>query len=424
MAAPTQPRGPSPALRLLSGGGRVVTSRPRLVASGLRHRVRGRSAWALWPDAAEPIQGVDVAAGETSAFMRREFGVPPASRRALVDALRRRLGPSSWDLARAGALLEPAGEGLAARAARSVLGPPADDMRIALFSPSGSPLAKAVCFVLEPGREEPAAVVLATADPRRSGRLRDETDVVERVRERLEGAPDVAAALPRAPLGRHEEDGDFAVVVAPDPLASRTGDVVEPDRERAWRWLSSFRAATTVRSERWSADDTERVVKAVREAWSLLPEAGAAGERGAALAASRLASVDGADLPVCAVHGDFWRGNVAHDETTLRVFDWEWARLEGGPLFDLWTYELSDAQFECHRPRAELAERLRAARRRVERELENGGLAPQLAAAALPGAVAELILRPRRATGSPGAAEPGLLLLLGPVEDVLEAASP
>jgi hypothetical protein len=292
------------------------------------------------------------------------------------------------------------------------------DPAVALYSPSGSQLAKVVGFVFARGDDEPHAVVLAMADPGWSDRLRRETDVVEQLRERLADHPALAAALPMRPLGRFEDGDDFALVVRPDPLAGRTGDLVAPDREAAWRWLRGFHAATAAATTTpLGADEAERGVTDAREAWGLL--GGDAAERGARVAAGALAATGDAPLPTCAVHGDFWRGNVSHDAGALRVFDWEWGRLDGRPLLDLWTYELSDAEQESDRPREVLAARLGEALRRVSAELSERGLPPAFAAAGLPLAAAELLLRFRRATGSPGPAERSLLPLLEPIEDVL-----
>jgi hypothetical protein len=399
----------SPALRLLAARGRLVRSSPRILARSLPLRDGRRTAWAIWPDADEPIQAVDVAAPATARFMRTTFGSEPMSRRPLVDAARALVDPLSWDLVRCGALLEPRAPGLAARALADVDDGRLRNAHLVLFSPSGSQVAKAVCFVFAPGATAPEAVVIAMADPRWSDRLRHETGLVEELRSRLAHEPGVAGALPLPPLARVEPPGDLAVVVRADPLAAHTGDVVAPDRDRAWRWLRAFHAATTIRETAWTAGDAEGAVRALRE---IRPDRSPGAERA-------LHDAAGASVPVCAAHGDFWSGNVAHDERTLRVFDWEWGTLEGGPLLDLWTYELSDAQFESHRPPAELAVRLRAALARVETELAERGLDPRLAAAGLPATAAELVLRFRRATGRPGAAEPALRLLLDPIEQVL-----
>ncbi|HEV3001263.1 MAG TPA: hypothetical protein VGW75_11040 [Solirubrobacteraceae bacterium] len=409
----------SAALRLLAARGCVRTGRAQIVARGLVRRARGGSAWALWPDAAHPLQGTDVTAPEAALYMRTRFADASAPRRPLLGRVRAHAEPLSWELARAGALLEPAADGLAARAIREVLGDDLPDPRIVLFSPSGSQLAKAVCFAFAPGREEPDAVVLAMADPRWSDRLRHETDLVEELRRRLARAPGAARALPLPPLGRLSPPGDFAVVARPDPLAGSTGDLVSPDRERAWRWLRELHAATTVRSAPLGPGGVEAALGDVREAWSLLGDGAA--DRALALARPALEAVAEAPLPVGAVHGDFWRGNVSHDDASLRVFDWEWGRLEGWPAFDLWTYELSDAQLRTRlRPDAAVPS-LREGLGRVRAELDARGLPAALAAAALAPAAAEMILRIRRATGRPGPGEPSLLALLEPIERVLAA---
>src|SRR5205085_10117587 len=99
----------------------------------------------------------------------------------------------------------------------------------------------------------------------------------------------------------------------------------------------------------------------------------------------------GAELPACAVHGDFWRGNIAHTGEHMRVYDWEWAELTGRPLFDLWTYELAELRQSASEPGtdAELEAATVAALGRVEDDLRAWGLDPRFARASLAPALAE-----------------------------------
>ena len=108
-------------------------------------------------------------------------------------------------------------------------------------------------------------------------------------------------------------------------------------------------------------------------------------------------------MPRCAVHGDFWRGNIAVDGTRLRVYDWEWAAPSGHPLLDLWSYELGELRGRAGTPGGDRAGSCRGAAARVEAELEARGLDRRLALALLLPVTAEVGYRVRRgARHAPG----------------------
>jgi hypothetical protein len=131
-----------------------------------------------------------------------------------------------------------------------------------------------------------------------------------------------------------------------------------------------------------------------------------------------VAPLRGQPLPRCAVHGDFWRGNIACRAGEIRVYDWEWATLEGRPYFDLWTYELARLR---HEPKGatEALHALEAAQRGVEDSLRSRDLDPRFAGALLAPVAAELTLRVRRVRGLAPPNEEHVELLLAAVERVL-----
>jgi hypothetical protein len=132
-------------------------------------------------------------------------------------------------------------------------------------------------------------------------------------------------------------------------------------------------------------------------------------------ARGRLEALTGAGLPVSAVHGDFWRGNVAERDGAVRVFDWEWARMSGRPLFDVWAYELADLleRAQAGDDPGQLREAADDSAERVRAELAARGIAEDFAGAAALPALAVLGFRMRELTGHPGPAEPAAGRLFG-----------
>ena len=104
------------------------------------------------------------------------------------------------------------------------------------------------------------------------------------------------------------------------------------------------------------------------------------------------------DVPRSAVHGDFWRGNVAGSDGDLRVHDWEWGRLEGLPTFDPWTYALADVRLERNGGSCRDGALSRQADR-VVTCLAAAGLPPELATLTVAPTLAELALRAEERSG-------------------------
>ena len=182
------------------------------------------------------------------------------------------------------------------------------------------------------------------------------------------------------------------VVEPPDDLAAATG---LEDRELALGWLRRFHEEPA--EGEWGGETDLAAVDEMLD--FAASQAGVADA--ASLSAAWRAAWDGAPggLPRCAVHGDFWRGNIAVDGTRLRVYDWEWAAPGGHPLLDMWSYELGELRGRAGS--AELTAELDAALRRVQAGLEARGLDSRLALALLVPVAAEVGYRVRRVRGTP-----------------------
>jgi aminoglycoside phosphotransferase (APT) family kinase protein len=341
-----------------------------------------------------------------------DVAYPPAAewlRKTMVPTLRRLPDAATWMALRAGAAIVADGPGLAERAARGVL--PAQTVpRVCMHSPAGHAVSKAICFLFVDGEAEPRVVVKAMADPRFADRLRGETKVLETIADRVSHEPAVAAALPARPIATAELDGEFALVESVDPLAPATG---RAGRSPSLVWLRAFHRASTTGTAIWVPAAASRAVATVRDAW--LAAAPVSAEAMTNRAAVLLERLLGSELPRCAVHGDFWRGNIAVADGKLRVFDWEWARPDGMPLFDLWTYELAELRLQAARGERRLTPGLHAALAAVREELEFRGLDPSWALATLLPVLAEFTFRVRTCLGTPSSIE-------GPSMAVMAAA--
>jgi hypothetical protein len=401
----------APGLRRIHPGLRLVVDRGRLVersrganALALAARVAGLRAYAVWPSAHLPQLVLDLSAPEAADWAWDTF-----------VGERRRPRAATWAVLRAGGVVVGPMSSLVREATERALGRPLNDPHLVAHSPTGSPFSKATVFLFEGRAYEPAAVVKAMPEPSERSRLRAETDIVEALRERLDGRPDVIDALPLPPLLAEDLRGEYVVVQAVDPRARATGRNGADGPARAW--LRAFQEGT---SERWLAWDEwhdQRLLRAVRHAWGR-----ARPDRADAVAAAveRLTRpLAGTDVPDCARHGDFWRGNIAFDGHGLRVYDWEWATHAGGPFFDLWTYELGELRERAEDGESGFGTELERAVERVAAELDARGIDGRFARATLAPALGYLTFRVRWSTGRRGGGEEASVALMADAEPLL-----
>lgn len=287
---------------------------------------------------------------------------------------------------------------------------------LVVYSPAASPVSKSTCFPFEEGAT-PFAVIKTMPDRRYAWRLRHETDVVAAIRRRLASAPEVAAALPLPPLHSGHVDTAYVVVEPLDGLARATGSEAG---EATLAWLRRFQSAAAAPAKPWTPADTDRTVASVERAWGD-PRLGARLQT-ARRTRELLAVLEGTPLRRCPVHGDFWQGNVAHLDGALRVYDWEWADLDGLPFFDLWSYLLGPVRERARRQAAELLEPLRYAVAVMERELGIRDIHPGFAVATLPAVIGELAFRARWRLERPSGDESASIALMLAVDRLLATA--
>lgn len=393
-----------PGLRLVAREGGVARGRWRKLA---RLRSMSGAAHGVWPRLDMPVFVLPVGDRAVSRWMQETF--EPSAR---VVARR---APATWHLLRARGLVRGDAPGTALAAAEQALGRELPGARVAGYSPSGTTLTKVTCFVFEAGATEPSIVVKGMATRSYQWRLEAELTALGSIREAVAGDPEVAGALPAPPIWQGTIDGDLLMAEALDPLARHTGAASD---EEALLWLERFHAASSHGRPRWGEADTAAAVGALRHAWSFgRPRSS---EAMIAAVTGLLSPLAGSEVERCAVHGDFWRGNLAGSDGEIRVYDFEWARLDGHPFLDVWTYELADLRDIALDVEAEdLTERIEAAIGRVEQVLARRGTDPRFARAMLAPSHAELSFRFRALTGYPGGNEPGAKVVMAALERIL-----
>jgi hypothetical protein len=400
------------ARRLAVEDGRLLKWRPAVVAGSLLARFARLRGYTLWPAAEQPMFMVDVGYPPAAAWLRATF--EPRARRQQFPA------PATWNALRARGLLIGPPSGLVLEAAERALERPLRKARLLIYSAAGEAYMKATCFLFEEGQPAPSVVVKMMPVRRFAPRLRSETEFVETLRSRLAGAPEqvgaakLVEALPLAPLYVGEVGGDFVVTQPLDPLAVATG---KADRSTALAWLRAFQAATDVGPRPWTVTDEERELELVRYAWHRArPE-----HEGAIVArvAELLAPLRGAIVSRCAVHGDFFGGNIAFGEGQFRVYDWEWAETEGWPFLDLWIFELGELDGAARRGEPDLVAALGASLERVRDELGARGHDPRFALALLAPVAGLIAFRAKRVAGVDASVELNAARVMATVEELL-----
>jgi aminoglycoside phosphotransferase (APT) family kinase protein len=183
--------------------------------------------------------------------------------------------------------------------------------------------------------------------------------------------------------------------------------------------LRAFQAGSCTRVDDWNDEDQEAALEAARDAWRV----GRAPQSDGILRRVRelLVQLRGASVPRCAVHGDFWRGNIAARDGSMRVYDWEWAALDGTPMADLWTYELAELRLLARAGAGGggLVDGLSASVERVEEELRSRELDDRLALATLAPVLGALSFRIRRRLEMPDEMERHSLAVMAAAEQLL-----
>jgi hypothetical protein len=395
----------SAAFRIVAKRPRLVTARPAVLLGGLLARSGLMRAYTVWPSAMTPILILGASDSAAARWMNRTFQLDP-ERRFGTDA-------ATWNVLRANALVIGEDPPHVRPAVERALGRSLGDMRVAFYGTGGTH-PKLHCFVFEGRATEPLAVMKVMALPGESGHLERETANVELARERLDGAGDVAAALPVKPLWAGQCAGDYVVVEPVDPLAIHTGNA---ERDAAMGWLRGFAAGTAEGERPWSEADDDELAAMLADAW---------GRNGSSRGADLLvrvrelgAALRGVPVTRCAVHGDFWRGNLAAGGGALRVYDWEWLELDGQPFFDAWTFELGELRHAADRGGHDFAEPLARGLERVEKEFERRGLDPRFALLTLAPTLGRLTFRVRSEMGYEGGNEEASGRVMAAAEELL-----
>jgi hypothetical protein len=235
-------------------------------------------------------------------------------------------------------------------------------------------------------------------DPTNRARLRGEIALVEELRARLGATRGIAAALPAPPLASVVIGRDELIVEEFDDLTTRVGG--DP-RCQAMAWLARFQRTTTTAWRAWDDEDDHAAIAALDGATDL----GADVRLIAEAVRSRLTALRGSRVPQCAVHGDFWCGNIGLRDGLLRIFDWEWGSIEGHPFVDLWMFELGALRQAAMDKATGFDEQMRRAVSHVEAGLAGIGVDPRFALAMGAPVVAEVTGRILRVTGKHSAWE-------------------
>jgi hypothetical protein len=385
------------ALRLLVRRGRVAHWRPAVVAATLSARLGRSAAYAIWPDIDRPRIAYDPRDDHIAEWTRRAFERGGRGARFASAA--------TWQMLRSRSAVIPTQDGRAFAAARAAVGRDLDSPRALLLSPSDA-INKVIVFVFEDGRPEPSLVVKAMADPRRDAWLRAEVELIERLREAI-ADPSLKQSLPEPPL-HVARDGAYLVVEQFDRDGVHANEV---STSTAHDWLGRFREATTTAVAPLTASEIAHALDIAESGWRRYSPGNA--DQVLANLEGDLANLAAAPVPRCAVHGDFWSGNlVSRTGGGIRVFDWEWGDTRGLPFFDLWMLELGLLRPMAVERRPELREALSAGVNRVRTQLQSARIDAGFALPFLSVSAAELVTRVRRHTGREGSWHPAAPYLL------------
>lgn len=198
---------------------------------------------------------------------------------------------------------------------------------------------KVLLFCFRENQGEPFLVCRASRSKEGEQRLRREGEVRGAIRALL--PPDIQAAMPSAFLYEFEDGVCLAEPYLPGEslAAPRRPEALEAFAELTLPWLAGLQAATAQPGTEPAglAELARGEFEAIGEALAASPGVDAfAGpdtiRRWTADLADRSGVLQG--LVPCAVHGDYWYGNLRVHAGELRIVDWEFAENSGNPLFD------------------------------------------------------------------------------------------
>ncbi len=218
---------------------------------------------------------------------------------------------------------------------------PEDGSPVATVARGWRDVSATVLTAYRAGSDEPTSVLKVASTPERADALRREEASLRTVARTAAAA---GAAVP-AVVGATEVGGAHALVL--EPVGGRLAApallarAVQPGPllDRVADWLETWAVATRG-LERLTAERLEEALLEPAAALAPFLERGPAFERHLA---ARCRSLEGAEIPVVATHGDLTMWNVLlGDDGTLAIVDWESARPDGLPLGDL-AYATVDA---------------------------------------------------------------------------------
>jgi aminoglycoside phosphotransferase (APT) family kinase protein len=220
--------------------------------------------------------------------------------------------------------------------------------RVAVLATSKDVNAKVTLMVVPPGHDRPAAVVKVATTRQAAGAVLAEEAALRALH--ATGAPIVAATVPR-PLARYDADGL--------PAVASTAMPGRPLRTTYHQWRHTARRSAVRRDFALAADWLAELQQQTAGEWAgstLLADALAElvrrfpADPRAERAADRLGrcarDLAAVGVPVTAVHGDYWHGNLlAGPGGICAVVDWEAGTAAGDPVRDVVRFPLGYALY-------------------------------------------------------------------------------
>lgn len=207
-----------------------------------------------------------------------------------------------------------------------------------------------ICVIFFDARDRPAVVAKVARATIGESALRREYAVLEHLWDL--GASFVTEYAPE-PLLLEEVDGRLVLALTHRPgrpmltLYHTPGHTSDADRVThdftvAGDWLQAFQRQTLSEAEQLDDEAFERRVTGVFARYRDTVGWSAEEEDLAMAVADRAARLRGYPVPVTAVHGDFWMGNLLMDgQRVSGVLDWELGLTSGLPLSDIYKFPTS-----------------------------------------------------------------------------------